>query len=83
MSRIYGQALWPPDGKDAYFNAKTKAVVRKDDSGRLKPLFVQFILDQIWSVYNAVLIEDDQVGSRTPRAPINIYIISPQINLQG
>ena len=75
------QALWPPDGKDAFFNPKTKAVVRKDDSGRLKPLFVQFILDQIWSVYNAVMIEDDQVGTRAPLHS-NVFL-TPRRNLHG
>jgi len=48
---------------DFYLDPKSKKVIgRKHLRGReLKPLFVQFILENIWAVYDAVVIN--------PRAP--------------
>lgn len=45
-----------------YLDPKTKRVLgAKHLKGRpLKPLFVQFILDNIWAVYDAVLINSDR-----------------------
>jgi ribosome assembly protein 1 len=53
------RALWPDDKGDYFFNAKEKKVTRDDLDGRLKPMFIQFVLDQIWAVYNAVLLQPD------------------------
>lgn len=39
-------------------------VSRKDENGRLKPMFVQFILDQVWAVHKAVLLEPDEEQAR-------------------
>jgi ribosome assembly protein 1 len=43
---------------DFYLDPKTKRVVsHKHLRGRsLKPLFVQFVLENIWAVYDAVLL---------------------------
>eukprot|EP00282_Hemiselmis_andersenii_P016539 CAMPEP_0114136332 /NCGR_PEP_ID=MMETSP0043_2-20121206/15160_1 /TAXON_ID=464988 /ORGANISM="Hemiselmis andersenii, Strain CCMP644" /LENGTH=340 /DNA_ID=CAMNT_0001230083 /DNA_START=62 /DNA_END=1080 /DNA_ORIENTATION=- len=53
-------AMWPPDGKDAYFNPKTRAVSRKDETGKGVPMFVQFILNQVWAVYDSLLSSDEE-----------------------
>ena len=42
------RALWPDDKGDYYFNPKEKTLSRNDLDGRLKPMFIQFVLDQIW-----------------------------------
>jgi hypothetical protein len=42
------RALWPDDRGDYYFNPKEKTLSRNDLDGRLKPMFIQFVLDQIW-----------------------------------
>lgn len=75
------KAMWPPDGKDAYFDPRTKAVVRIDDNGRLKPLFVQFILDQVWAVYNSVMIEDD--AAKTEKIVASLQLDIPQREVQN
>jgi ribosome assembly protein 1 len=51
---IFKRVLWG----DFYLDPKTKRVIsHKHLRGRsLKPLFVQFVLENIWSVYDAVLL---------------------------
>lgn len=50
---LLNRVLWG----DFYLDPKTKRVVgSKGLKGRpLKPLFVQFVLENLWAVYNAVL----------------------------
>jgi ribosome assembly protein 1 len=50
----FKRVLWG----DFYLDAKTKRVItHKQLKGRnLKPLFVQFVLDNIWAVYDAIII---------------------------
>lgn len=44
-----------------YFDPKTKRVLTHDrDKRGLKPMFVQFVLDNIWQVYQNTVIERDQ-----------------------
>ena len=43
---------------DYYFNTKLKSVSKNDQGGTLKPMFAQFILENLWAVYKAFL--DDQ-----------------------
>lgn len=54
---VLQQTLWG----DFYFNAKTKSISRTDQSGSLRPMFSQFILDNIWAVYNAFLENPEYV----------------------
>lgn len=44
---------------DFYFDPKAKRVIQqKHLKGRnLKPMFVQFVLDNIWAVYQNVIVE--------------------------
>jgi ribosome assembly protein 1 len=44
---------------DFYFDPKSKRVIQqKHLKGRnLKPMFVQFVLDNIWAVYQNVVVE--------------------------
>ncbi|CAK9786141.1 P-loop containing nucleoside triphosphate hydrolase protein [Cutaneotrichosporon oleaginosum] len=66
FARLYADKLGVKEGNlrralwgDWFLDPKTKRVVgRKGLNGRpLKPLFVQFVLDNIWKVYNVVLEE--------------------------
>ncbi|ONH68725.1 Ribosome assembly protein 1 [Cyberlindnera fabianii] len=65
MENLYGfkreaiqKCLWG----DFYMDPKTKKVLTsKGLKGRsLKPLFVQFVLDSIWTIYQNTVIEKDQ-----------------------
>lgn len=66
FARLYAEKLKIKEGNlrrvlwgDWYLDPKTKRVVgRKKLAGRnLKPMFVQFVLENIWRVYDAVLNE--------------------------
>lgn len=39
---------------DHFINLKSKRIFTSDKSGNLTPMFVQFVLKNIWDVYNAV-----------------------------
>ena len=41
---------------DYYLNAKQKKILKGAFTKGKKPLFVQFILDNLWNVYDAVLV---------------------------
>jgi len=73
------KALWAEDGGDCYFNPKTKAVGRKSENGKLKPMFVQFILDQVWAVHKAVLLEPDQDQARKIVAALKLKVSEKEL----
>lgn len=51
--RVLQKTLWG----DFYLNSKTKRIFRGAQARGKKPLFVQFILDNLWEVYRAVLVD--------------------------
>ncbi|KAJ4710496.1 Elongation factor-like [Melia azedarach] len=55
------KALWGP----RYFNPKTKMIVGKKGIGtgsKARPMFVQFVLEPLWQVYQAALEPDGDKG---------------------
>jgi len=46
---ILQKSLWG----EYYFNPKTKRIHTKNVTGKLAPMFVHFVLNNIWEVYNA------------------------------
>lgn len=48
---ILTKTLWG----DFYLHAKSKRIFKGAQAKAKKPLFVQFILENIWAVYDAVL----------------------------
>ncbi|KAL6072938.1 Elongation factor-like GTPase 1 [Balamuthia mandrillaris] len=48
--RVLLKTLWG----DYFLNMKSKKILKKDNTGRLQPMFVQFILNNIWNVYTAI-----------------------------
>jgi ribosome assembly protein 1 len=46
---VLQKTLWG----DFYFNPKTKKIHKSNVTGKLQPMFVQFVLNNIWEVYNA------------------------------
>ncbi|XP_060115780.1 elongation factor-like GTPase 1 [Heteronotia binoei] len=45
---------------DYYLNTKAKKIMKSDQSKGKKPLFVQLVLDNIWSLYEAVMKKDKE-----------------------
>lgn len=54
---ILRSSLWG----DYYFNSKFKTVVLGAQEKAKKPLFVQIVLENIWSVYESVVIRQDKI----------------------
>ncbi|TIB01756.1 hypothetical protein E3P92_01294 [Wallemia ichthyophaga] len=54
---VLKKCLWG----DFYFDPKTKRIIGKKSAGTrpLKPLFVQFVLDNIWAAYDAIHLNHD------------------------
>jgi ribosome assembly protein 1 len=50
--KVLQKTLWG----DFYLHAKTKRVMKGAQEKAKKPLFVQFVLENIWAVYDAVVI---------------------------
>jgi len=55
-SEILAKTLWG----DYYLNTKTKRIMKGAQAKGKKPLFVQFILDNLWTVYDAILEKKDK-----------------------
>ena len=49
---ILKKTLWG----DFYLNTKTRRIYKGAQSKGKKPLFVQFVLDNLWAVYDAVVL---------------------------
>ena len=45
---------------DNYFNPKTKTIVSGAQEKAKKPLFVQIVLENLWSVYESIVIRKDK-----------------------
>ncbi|KAL9934685.1 hypothetical protein V8E36_006460 [Tilletia maclaganii] len=58
--RKFRKVLWG----DFYFDPKNKRVIsqkqKEKEKRNLKPMFVQFVLDNVWSVYDSVVMNRDQ-----------------------
>ncbi|KAI5101216.1 elongation factor-like GTPase 1 [Silurus meridionalis] len=54
--QLLQKTLWG----DYYLNAKAKKIMKGAQSKGKKPLFVQLVLDNIWSLYDAVVIRRDK-----------------------
>lgn len=49
-------ALWG----DYYFSTKTKEPVKGAQEKAKKPMFVQFILENIWNLYDLIMVRQDK-----------------------
>lgn len=57
---ILQQTLWG----EYFFHPKQKRILRSSNDGKLKPMFVQFVLQTLWHVYTSVLVTPDEVAPR-------------------
>ncbi|KAL3866062.1 hypothetical protein ACJMK2_043403 [Sinanodonta woodiana] len=55
-SSVLEKTLWG----DFYLNSKMKRIQKGAQSKAKKPLFVQVVLENIWAVYNAVMVRKDK-----------------------
>lgn len=45
---------------DFYLNSKNKRILKGAQAKAKKPLFVQFVLDNLWAVYDAIAVRKDK-----------------------
>jgi ribosome assembly protein 1 len=55
-AKVLQQTLWG----EYFYHPKQKKIVRSDMEGKLKPMFVQFVLSTVWHVYTAVVTAPDE-----------------------
>ncbi|GFY45983.1 elongation factor-like GTPase 1 [Trichonephila inaurata madagascariensis] len=65
---------------DFYYNSKTKQILKGAQAKAKRPLFVQFILENIWSVYDAVLVQKDKLMMDKIVKSLNLVIPSRDVN---
>ena len=53
---VLQQTLWG----EYFFHPKQKKIMKTDMDGRLKPMFVQFVLQTVWHVYTSVIVSPDE-----------------------
>jgi len=84
--RALAQALWG----EFYYNPKTKKTTKKPYSDRAQPMFVQFILDPLWRLYDLILVQRDteklqvilgHLGLAIPAKDLASLTVDPRITL--
>ncbi|MEQ2288689.1 Elongation factor-like GTPase 1, partial [Ameca splendens] len=75
---------------DFYINTKTKRIMKGAQAKEKKPLFVQLVLDNIWSLYDAVVIRRDRLKVEKVVTSLGIKVMTrdlrhsdPKILLYG
>ena len=53
---VLQQTLWG----EYFFQPKAKKISSSNPDGKLKPMFVQFVLQTLWHVYHSVVVEPDE-----------------------
>jgi ribosome assembly protein 1 len=69
-SEVLRRTLWG----DFYLNTKAKRIFKGALAKAKKPLFVQFVLDNIWAVYDAVLVQKDKARVEKMVASLGLKI---------
>nr|CAB3241359.1 elongation factor Tu GTP-binding domain-containing protein 1 [Phallusia mammillata] len=67
---VLRKTLWG----DYYVNTKTKKIMKGAQAKAKKPLFVQFILENLWSLYDTVLTRRDPEKCEKIIASLNIKV---------
>uniref|UniRef100_A0A8C5DI30 Elongation factor like GTPase 1 n=1 Tax=Gouania willdenowi TaxID=441366 RepID=A0A8C5DI30_GOUWI len=61
---------------DFYLNSKTKKIMKGAQAKGKKPLFVQLVLENIWTLYDAVVTRRDQVKVERVVSSLGLNIMS-------
>ncbi|XP_071558659.1 elongation factor-like GTPase 1 [Temnothorax nylanderi] len=68
--KVLRKTLWG----DFYINSKTKRIMKGAQEKAKKPLFVQLILDNIWALYETIVIRKDKDKLPTIAEKLNIKL---------
>lgn len=84
-SSVLNKTLWG----NYYLNTKSKRIMRGAQAKGKKPLFVQFVLENLWAVYSAVVIKKDKEMTDKIIKSLNLKISArdsrsdPKVHLQA
>lgn len=67
---VLNKTLWG----NYYLNTKAKRIMKGAQAKGKKPLFVQFVLENLWAVYNAVVIKKDKEMTEKIVKSLNLKI---------
>eukprot|EP00899_Mesostigma_viride_P015374 jgi/Mesvir1/23838/Mv10643-RA.1 len=71
------RALWG----DYYFNPKTKKIMgKKAAAGKLKPMFAQMVLEPLWKMYNAVVLNPDPEAASKMLNSLKVTVPARDLN---
>ncbi|MED6234148.1 Elongation factor-like GTPase 1 [Ataeniobius toweri] len=65
---------------DFYINTKTKRIMKGAQAKEKKPLFVQLVLDNIWSLYDAVVIRRDRLKVEKVVTSLGIKVMTRDLH---
>jgi len=65
---------------DYYINTKTKRIMKNAQAKAKKPLFVSLILENIWAVYEAVVVRHDKVMIEKIVSSLGLVLAKRDIN---
>ncbi|XP_032453197.1 elongation factor-like GTPase 1 isoform X2 [Nasonia vitripennis] len=68
--KVLSKTLWG----DYYINSKTKKIMRGAQEKAKKPLCVQFILENLWAMYDTVVVRKDKEKVATMVEKLNIKL---------
>ncbi|KAI4495818.1 hypothetical protein M0802_008441 [Mischocyttarus mexicanus] len=84
--KVLLKTLWG----DYYINSKTKRIMKGAQEKAKKPLFVQLILDNIWTLYETIVVRKDRDKIPSIAEKLNIKLTSrdlrhtdPKVQLQA
>ncbi|XP_076622517.1 elongation factor-like GTPase 1 isoform X1 [Colletes latitarsis] len=84
--KVLSKTLWG----DFYANTKTKRIMKGAQEKAKKPLFVQLVLDNLWTLYDTVIVRKDKEKIATMAERLDIKLTTrdlrhtdPKIQLQA
>jgi len=68
--RVLNKTLWG----DYFLNTKAKKIMKGAQMKAKKPLFVQFVLENLWAVYDVIAVRRDKEKLEKMLATLNVKV---------
>ena len=73
---VLERTLWG----EYFYDPKGKRILRSSNDGKLKPMFVQFVLQSVWRVYTAVITQPDEADRAKIVATLGLDVPARELN---
>ena len=70
---VLQRTLWG----EYFYQPKAKKIVRASADGKLRPMFVQFVLQTLWQVYSAVIVSPDAALRSKIISTLGLQVLPP------